>query len=105
MSVELCVCVHENDHVGKRCSHPIGNDLAKMCPCMEGMRVDIATFRIAVETSQIVSQLGTTMMRLLAVMETAAGLQSKLVMDDATGRYHVEIEKRSERPPLLIVPR
>jgi len=99
--IELCGCGHANDHHGKRCGHPINNNVATMCPCQNGQRVDVATFRAIVATRAALDQHGATLMRLLAVMEIATGLQSSLV-PDGKGGLHVEVVRAQPAPTILI---
>lgn len=49
--IELCICGHSNDHVGKPCSHPVGDD---KCACRHGLRTDVA---IAQQLSFVSQQL------------------------------------------------
>lgn len=102
--VELCHCGHANDHTRKRCSHPIGNDVAQMCPCQNGHRVDVATFRVLTQVGRDLAEMKVTLMRLLAVMETATALQSAIVPNEDGRSSHIEVA-RTQPEPTLIVPR
>lgn len=103
MQVELCHCGHESTHIGRRCGKPIaGTDPVQICPCANGHRVDIATFRVLYEANQNLIGLNVTMTRLLAVMETATELQSAVVPDKDGQSAHIEVQKVAERPRLII---
>lgn len=95
---ELCHCGNANDHIGGRCSHTIiGTDPPQLCPCQNGHRVDIATFRVLASANQNIVELKWTLLRLLAVMETATGLQSAVVPNDDGKGSHVEV---TSAPPV-----
>jgi len=101
--IELCHCGHENDHVGRRCKKPIaGTDPPQVCPCPSGHRVDLATFRVLYEANQNLIGLKATFMRLLAVMETASGLESVVVPSEDGQSAHIEVTKAAEQPRLII---
>lgn len=113
--LEYCACGHPNDHVGKPCRHPqIGdgpaklpnvlNTLESLCPCKSGIRVDVATFQVLADQTAIADQQrmllaeqSQTLARILAVLETAHGLQSRLV-DAGNGRARVEV-----KPKIMVV--
>jgi hypothetical protein len=103
--LELCHCGHENTHVGRRCAKPIaGTDPQQICPCPNGHRVDIATFRVLYDANQNLVEMKTTVMRLMAVMETATGLQSAIIPNENGRSSHIEVAKAAPQP-MLIVPR
>lgn len=110
--LEYCACSHPNDHHGKRCLHPVPRQISEEdrllgvvaddgpCPCLSGIRVDLATFRVLTDLAamaeqklQLAVEHGQTMARMLAVLEHSAGLQSRLV-DAGNGRARVEVKPK-----------
>lgn len=88
MPIELCACGHENDHRGKPCHH-------EGCPCKEGIRIDVATFRMMANLHRVQSEQIGLAARTLAVLEALASVDSRLV-SDANGRTRVEVKPRIE---------
>lgn len=103
MSVELCACGHENTHAGRRCGKPVEmpDGTTAICPCAAGVRVDLATLQVLADQGVTLNRIATTLMRLLAVAETATGLQSSIV-DDGNGRKRVDVQPRQAVPQILI---
>jgi hypothetical protein len=62
----------------------------------------VATFQAIAELGARVERQATTLMRILAVMETATGLQSSLINEG--GRLRVDVQLR-QAVPQIIVPR
>lgn len=89
MNVELCACGHELDHRGKACRH-------ENCICQNGVRVDVATFRV-------MSAIQRDLSRLLAVTEIATQLESRLLVAE-NGAQRVDVRSRGQESPRIIVP-
>lgn len=104
--VELCACGHANDHRGSRCGKPVeleGGTTA-ICPCQSGLRVDVVTLQVLTEISMWLRRANTTLTRILAVAETASGLQSRIITDKESGAQSVDVQPRQVTPQ-IIVPR
>lgn len=101
MSIELCACGHEYHRA--RCGKPIEmpDGTTAMCQCPAGTRVDLAVLQVLTDVSVTLARASATLTRILAVVETATGLQSSIV-DDGNGRKRVEVQPRQAAPQILI---
>jgi len=102
--LELCSCGHEVDHRDKPCGHEDPSGASASCPCPSGIRVDLATFQLLVDQTQLANHRNQmlaeqcqTQARILAILEQATGLQSRLV-DAGNGRAKVEV-----KPKIVVV--
>lgn len=111
--LEYCACGHPLDHIGKPCRRPLVGDgpakqpdvlntLESLCPCPSGIRVDVATFQILTDLTRMQAEQCQMLARILAVVENAAGLQSRLV-DAGNGRAKVEV-KAAPPTPRIVMP-
>lgn len=110
--LEYCACTHPNDHAGKPCGHivlqvdtedstPEFTALKNAsCPCVSGIRIDLATFQLLVDQTRLIDQQNAllaeqcqSLARMLAVLEHSTGLQSRLV-DAGNGRARVEVKPK-----------
>src|SRR6478609_3483769 len=100
--IELCACGHGNDHIGKRCGKPVPqpNGTTAICWCESGVRIDVATFQAMMENNNAAERIATTLMRILAVVEVASGLQSSIKNEG--GRFHIDVQPRTAAPKIIL---
>ncbi len=99
-AIPLCVCGHADDHPRKKCRHENPQNPALTCDCKFGQRTDLAICDLLNQQGMVLSQISAGIARLIAIAESASGLETKLV-DAGNGRGRVEVKKRV---PGLVLP-
>lgn len=85
----LCACGHPLDHLGEVCLHAD-------CGCLNGTPIEVVQLQVSQEMNG-------TMMRILAVMEAASDIESRLI-PNGDGTVRVQVRKRPPVSPALFVP-
>lgn len=101
--VELCACGHENDHIGRPCKKPVQGpeNVVGICQCPSGARVDLVTCQVLLEMNEGLKRQATLLVKILAIVETATGLQSTLIPREGGG-FNVDVQPRKAVPQILI---